>query len=309
MKKILTLTVVLSVIFSNSAYAICGLKWENIGKVPDYQVNAKPQGLTFYDAHEKALVFSNHYESASKEVTHGSRIYYIPLSEFPMTDAKLAKLKSFTLSPKHKHVAGLAVEGATVFAVDYRSNQLLQVPLLEALQQETPYKYQTTDLKGLSGLEFKCEGNDELFGVSEFKVFGDCSTGLYSSRDRMKKNSNQPISSYTNVDYSQGLTFATIDDVDYLVESVNKGSAEGMGLTGIYHFGIYGTLNVPPTKDEIRFYDLSALKNGVSEDEAHRMTLPAPGPMVEDLAWDGEYLYTTDEYTMNFYRGTFIPCK
>jgi hypothetical protein len=280
--------------------AICDLKWEWIGNFPDYQINAKPQGLTFYDGTVKTLIYSAHYEEATTKVDHGSKVFFIPISSFPLDDEKLSNLKSFSLPKEHSHVAGLAMDGATLFGADYRTNQVLRISFsFEDLEKDPTYEFTTSAMKGLSGMDFLCQATSDLFILSEFKLnpFAHCSTAFFTSEEKMHKESFQPQESYVNKGYSQGLTFASIDGLEYVIESLNKGLLDPFGFK--------------PKTDEIRMYDLQSLLNGSDEKTALRAKFPTPGTMVQDLAWDGEYLYTSDEHkgSMGFYRGKFINCQ
>ncbi|MBN1572772.1 MAG: hypothetical protein JW984_06180 [Deltaproteobacteria bacterium] len=82
---------------------------------------------------------------------------------------------------------------------------------------------------------------------------------------------------YKNEGFSQGLEF--IDG--FLYESENK-------------FGI----------DILNKIDLEKLKQTRNSRKATILQYPAPEKGVEDLAWDGKSVWTSDEAVFNFFKGT-----
>ena len=175
------------------------------------------------------------------------------------------------------HTSGLAWDGTYLWAVDFKSNLAYCMDLERSLAEGQPsvIGYFDTTLSGTSACCFVDFQGERYLAISDF--MNSCRTIFVkpdpSLEQHTAKNSIQ--FSYLNEGFSQGLEF--IDG--YLWESENK-------------IGI----------DVINKMDLSLL--GKTRD-AQRSTITqynAPSKMVEDLAWDGECMWTSDESDFNFYR-------
>lgn len=247
----------------------------------------------------------------------GSRIFFIPKQSLPLTKENRKDLSVIALPSEYKHVAGLAVsENQKLYAVDYRTNVLITIDLARAFANAgmVVRSYPIALEGGLSGLALSCikNGSGEeisLVGISGFGILGKCDTALFEECNLVRNSEEEaaPWCTYKNSGYSQGLTFLEFDGTTYFVEAMNKGWAEGLGITSYVPYGFgtpYSLPSIKPQTDYLNFFDLEDLLAAKSPEEALTFTLPGPGPMIEDLAWDGEYLYTTDEMFYGLYRGT-----
>ena len=175
------------------------------------------------------------------------------------------------------HTSGLAWDGVNLWGVDFKSNLAYCIDLERSLtdSQPTINGYFDTTLNGTIACCFVDFQDTRYLAISDF--MNSCNTIFVQVDIALEENTakNAVKFSYRNEGFSQGLEF--IDG--YLWESENK-------------IGI----------DIINKMDLAVLEE---TRDARRSTVTqfnAPSKMVEDLAWDGEFMWTSDESDFSFYR-------
>ena len=211
------------------------------------------------------LIFANTWKDTR------SRVYRI-------NPTKMAIEGHFDMPSDARHTSGLAWDGKHIWAADYSSNQCYQIDLdasFVAGQARVVGAFPT----GLRGTSACCivryEGR-ELLAISDFmnsrkSLFVDHINAIEKGTAR-----ESIVFSYRNEGYSQGLEF----DGKFIYESENK-----LGYDVINKIAI----------DKLDF-ERDSVKATVRQ-----YTAPYRG--IEDLAWDGEAFWTTDERSFCFYRG------
>lgn len=186
-------------------------------------------------------------------------------------------LRSFKMEKEAVHVSGLAYDGRHLWAVDYVSNRCYKLDLEASFQQRRAVVlgHFATGLKGTSACcLLKIEGRDYL-AISDFMrtrktYIVDHEAAL--ARGTMSENI---VFAYRNEGFSQGLEW----DGRYLYESENKAGV-----------------------DVINQMDFAVLRAHQDARAATVRQFNAPGKAVEDIAFDGERLYTSDERDFMFHR-------
>lgn len=235
------------------------LKWEDKGFTPDFNMEYKPQGLTFIS---KDLLFSYHMKNK------GSKVFLIS------TDNMNVK-GSFNMPYDALHTSGLAWDGSFLWAVDYLSNKVYKIDVDSSLTSNKAKVISSfsTGLKGSSACTYLKLRGDGYIVISDFMNTGR----IYFMNINKSLKKKRPIYdfSFIGAGFSQGLT----TDGVYLydsngnigVDKIYKIDIEKAILKGSYKYGIVSEFN-------------------------------APNAMVEDLAYDGKYIWTSDESTFKFYR-------
>jgi len=176
------------------------------------------------------------------------------------------------------HTSGLAWDGAHVWGVDYISNFAYCFDLERSLAESAPKeigRFRTT-LKGTSACCFIPWDGQTYLAISDF--MRTKRTILVRHHEAIERGSADGciVFSYRNEGFSQGLEFAE----NYLYEAENKRGY-----------------------DVINKIDPDLLGQTKDSRSATIKQFSAPNGGVEDLAWDGEFLWTSDEVTFRFYRG------
>lgn len=247
--------------------------WQALGPSPDGEQAYPPQGATVAN---DDLLLTNHWNEARSE------LYQVD----PESGTVLAQA---TLPSEATHTSGLAWDGEWLWAVDHAANTLYQLDRAATFETgaavvEASYD---TGLRGASGLTVLEVDDSAYLAVSDF-VWSIQTTPMLpmgSARtyvvprptlDEPGSLTDAAILSYPNGGYSQGLTW----DGTYLYESLNN----------------LGT-------DRVEVLDVEA---AVRERDGNRVTrlgsFAGPAGRIEDLATDGETLWTTDEGTYELYR-------
>jgi hypothetical protein len=237
--------------------------WTDLGPVPGADLRYPPQGLTWTGKH---LVFTNHWNDKR------SGLYV--LDPFP-----LRVLAESAMPPEAVHTSGLAWDGESFWAVDYRDNRLYRFSWdPDGPDREPAFRAShPTGLQGTSAIaSLRVEGIGYL-AISDFR--GTRST-YFLRTDRVSELDRGPLPAvadlaYRNGGFSQGL----VSDGEYLYEAVNNWGTDRIEV-----------MDVKPAlacRDPSKIVFLGAFRG--------------PGPSIEDLATDGRRLWTSDESTYRFY--------
>jgi glutamine cyclotransferase len=177
------------------------------------------------------------------------------------------------------HPGGLAWDGSRLWAVDYNANRLYAIDAEKsfATGRAVVVASYPTHLRRTSALAFVLHNGVPFLAISDFGAPVVSRTYLLPI-DRVGQLNDRPLRevasfSYDNGGFSQGLT----SDGRFLYEALNR-----VG------------------RDEIRV--LRVDDRGVTV----VARFDAPGDDVEDLAFDGETLYTSDEGTFRFYATQIV---
>ncbi len=213
------------------------------------------------------IVFANSWKNKK------SRIYEID----PET---MVVLRHFDMPVGAVHTSGLAWDGRHLWGVDFISNRGYCIdlePSLASGQAGVVGSFDTT-LKGTSACCIVPWNGEQHLAISDFMT--GKRTIFVRMRDAVEEGTaaNAIDFEYRNEGFSQGLEFIE----GFLYESENK-------------FGI----------DIINKIDLKVLSKTRSSRKATVAQYRAPSKGVEDLAWSGKYLWTSDETVFRFFRGTF----
>jgi hypothetical protein len=254
--------------FSWREYLLSGLharpaSWTDLGPVPAADLRYPPQGLAWTG---KRLVFTNHWNDRS------SGLYL--LDPLPLRIVAESGMPAEAV-----HTSGLAWDGESLWAVDYRVNRLYRFswnpdgPHREpAFQASYP-----TGLEGTSAIASLTVEEIRYLAISDFRRTRSTFL-LRADRVPELERSSLPVAAdlrYRNGGFSQGLAW----DGSYLYEANNN-------------WGI----------DRIDVIDVRrALKDRDPSKIAFLGSFRGPGPSIEDLATDGRRLWTSDESTYRFY--------
>lgn len=212
------------------------------------------------------IIFANTWKNTR------SRVYeYEP----PDMQAK----RTFDMPNGAVHTSGLAWDGTHLWAVDFISNRAYCIDLEPSLavgEVQLVGEFDTT-LKGTSACCIVPLNDRRYLAISDF--MHTRTTIFVRWEDALKSGSAAEAIDFTyrNEGFSQGLEFAE----GFLWESENK---QGV--------------------DIINKIDLNVLAETREARAATVAQYPAPSRGVEDLAWDGRYMWTSDESVFSFFRGT-----
>lgn len=211
------------------------------------------------------LIFANSWRNTR------SRVY-----EFD--PAAMTLLRWFDMPDGAVHTSGLAWTGQHLWAVDFKSNLAYKIDLESSLSRQECVvigRFETT-LRGTSACCIIRRGDEEYLAISDYRrtrrvIFVRAEEALAAGTA-----SGSIAHQYLNEGFSQGL-----ECVDGCIfESENK-----LGI------------------DIINQMDLERLLESGRSRDATIKQFPAPYRGVEDLAWDGEHFWTTDERSFRFYKG------
>ena len=213
------------------------------------------------------ILFANSWKNRK------SRVYEI----VPET---MAIRRYFDMPEEAVHTSGLAWDGEYLWGVDYVSNRGYCIDLEASLSAGRARVVGTFDstLKGTSACCIVPWKDDRYLAISDFMRAGR--TIFVRMRDAVREGTAAAAIDfeYRNEGFSQGLEY--IDG--FLYEAENK-----LGV------------------DVINKIDMARL---VETRDARKATVSqyrAPSRGVEDLAWSGKHLWTSDETVWRFFRGTF----
>lgn len=210
------------------------------------------------------IIFANSWKNTR------SRVYcYQP--------PKMEPVAQFDMPAEAVHTSGLAWDGEHLWAVDYISNFCYQIDLAESLRtgQARMLGKFPTGLKGTSACALLRYEGQEVLAISDF--MRTRKTYVVRHRQAVADGSmaGAVVFAYANEGFSQGLVW----DGQHLYESENK---RGVNV--------------------VNQMDVDRLARTRSARASTVVQYDAPDRGVEDLAWDGQYLYTSDEVAFRFYR-------
>ena len=215
---------------------------------------------------DNKIIFANTWKNKR------SRVYEID----PQT---MTILRHFDMPPEAVHTSGLAWDGQYLWGVDHISNLAYCIDLELSLSKQEVHvigSFDTT-LKGTSAcciVEWK---DNRYLAISDFMktrrtIFVRIPQALKAGTAKSAIDFE-----YINEGFSQGLEFVN----GFLLESENK-----IG------------------KDIVNKIDMDKLNKFHNSRKAAIQQYDAPGSGVEDLAWDGSSLWTSDEYLFRFFKAS-----
>lgn len=194
-----------------------------------------------------------------------------------MDPQNMGVLRSFDMPQGAVHTSGLAYDGSFLWAVDYISNRCYKIDLEVSLK------------------------------TGEAAVTGSFSTGLNGTSAccflQWKGALRLAISDFMNtrktyiIRHEQALSHGTMTD-DVVFAYANEGFSQGLMWDGMSLYESENKWGI----NALNKIDLGKLELTGSARKATIRQFNAPGRGVEDLAWDGEHIYTSDEKSFRFYR-------
>lgn len=211
------------------------------------------------------LIFANTWKDAR------SRVY-----EFE--PASMQVQRTFDMPAEAVHTSGLAWDGERLWAVDHRSNLAYLLDLEGSLDSGVAHvlgRFDTT-LKGTSACCIVPWNGRRCLAISDF--MRSRRTILVRMEEALTSGTAEGHIEFTyrNDGLSQGLEYFD----GYLYEAENKWGVDVINQISL---------------DQLRLTP-----------DARRATVrqyPAPSRGVEDLAWDGASLWTSDESVFRFFQG------
>jgi glutamine cyclotransferase len=215
------------------------------------------------------IIFANTWKNTR------SRVYEI--------DPSSMEIKRFFDMPEEAvHTSGFGWDGKLLWGVDYISNRAYCINLKESLAKgeiSLVGSFDTT-LKGTSACCIIPWEGKEYLAISDFM---NTRRTIFVEMEKALKDGTAEkhiVFDYRNEGFSQGLEY--IDG--FLYESENK-----LGF------------------DIVNKMDLKKLKQTRDARKSTILQYPAPNKGVEDLAWDGKFVWTSDEAVFRFFKGTLSP--
>lgn len=210
------------------------------------------------------LILANTWHDAK------SRIYEIDPDSMKV-------LRWFDMPAEACHTSGLAWDNAHLWAVDYRSNKAYRIDIEASLESSLAAivgEFKTT-LRGTSACCFMPWRGETRLVISDF-----CNTGSTIVVDHVKALASGTargaiVFRYKNQRFSQGLTYA----LGHLWEAENRLSCSVVNM-------------ICPDK-------LRCCRNSA---EATVAQFAGPSCFIEDLAWDGRRLWTSDESKFHIHK-------
>lgn len=212
------------------------------------------------------LIFANSWRNTK------SRVYEID-------PASMTIERTFDMPPEAVHTSGFAWDGEHLWGVDYISNRAYCIDLEKSLAAGAVHLvgHFNTTLRGSSACCIVPWNGRQCLAISDFM----------RSRRTIFVRKEEALAAgtaaghiefeYTNEGWSQGLEYVE----GYLFEAENKA----------------GT-------DVINKISLEQLRQTPHARKATVRQYAAPAGGVEDLAWDGTALWTSDESVFRFFRGS-----
>ncbi|MBZ0266246.1 hypothetical protein K8I28_16430 [bacterium] len=213
------------------------------------------------------IIFANTWKNTR------SRVY-----EFHPATMKI--LRTFDMPEGAVHTSGLAFDGTYLWGVDYRSNRAYCIDLeLSLVEGEVKLigSFETS-LKGTSACCIIPWEGDTLLAISDF--MNSRQTIFVKMIEALKAGTaaGNIVFTYKNEGFSQGLEYFD----GFLYESENKAG-----------------------KNIVNKMNPKLLRETHDARKSIVVQYPAPGSGVEDLAWDGDGIWTSDEHVFKFFRGVF----
>lgn len=201
----------------------------------------------------------------------------LPSRVFRISSEMLADSGSFEMPKDATHTSGLAWDGEYLWAVDHRARRCYKMDLASSFSVGIAQIVGAFDtgLDGTSACCFLMYRGARVLAISQFRKGRE--TVFVNHQDAILDESveGHQVFAYRNEGFSQGLEF----DGNYLYESENKAG------TGV-----------------INKIDLSLLMNTKDSFLSTIAQYDAPGWGVEDLAWDGHEMWTTDEHNFRLFK-------
>jgi len=197
---------------------------------------------------------------------------------YEIDPATMELLRHFDMPEEAVHTSGFTWDGEHLWGVDYISNRAYRLDLEPSFASGAAVvagSFDTT-LEGTSACCMVPWKGKKLLAISDFMnsrdtIFVDTAAALDAG------SADAAIAfKYRNEGFSQGLEFAE----GYLYESENK-----LG------------------KSVINKMDLEKLEQTGDAVQSLVKQYRGPDAGVEDLAWDGQYMWTSDEKVFRFFRG------
>ena len=211
------------------------------------------------------IIFANTWKNTR------SRVYQIDPRDMQI-------LASFDMPPEAVHTSGLAWDGRRLWAVDHVANRGYCLDLTASLAsgRATVLGWFDTTLRGTSACCLVPWHGKLTLAISDFMHSRRTIVVDHEEALRSGSAKNAILFAYGNEGFSQGLEYAE----GFLYEAENKA----------------GT-------DVINRIDPARLALTRSARKATVRQYAAPGGGVEDLAWDGRAMWTSDETVFRFFKG------
>lgn len=210
------------------------------------------------------LIFANSWKNKK------SRVYKI--------NPKTMEIEAyFDMPPEAVHTSGLSWDGMYAWAVDYKANRAYKIDIEASFKAQkcTCLGSFSTSLKGTSACCFISYKEKTVLVISDFMHSRKVIAVDQEQCIRDGTTLGNVLAYYRNQGFSQGLT----SDGTYLYESENKKPVSVINKIDI----------------EKAFNTHSLAKAIIAQ-----FKTPAPG--IEDLAYDGQCFWSSDETTFMFYR-------
>lgn len=218
---------------------------------------------------EGKILFANTWQDRN------SRVYEID-------PATMEVGRTFDMPAEAVHTSGLAWDGNLLWGVDYRSHRVYAIRLEESLssgEARLEGSFAST-LRGTSACCILPFEEGSCLAISDFMHSRKTIFVRHHEALSAGTAAGHIVFSYANEGFSQGLEYAQ----GFLWESENK----------------WG-------RNVINKMDMDRLRETGDARSATVTQYPAPSGGVEDLAWDGAHLWTSDETEYRFFRGTIEP--
>ena len=186
-------------------------------------------------------------------------------------------LRYFDMPDDAVHTSGLSWDGEFLYAVDYKSNKAYCInvePSFKNKKAQLIGSFDTT-LKGTSACCIVPIEDRKYLAISDFTRTRKTIIVDFQKALEERTAMNSILTYYLNDGFSQGLEYIA----GYLYESENK--------KGI---------------DVINKMDISLLLKTKDARKSTVVQFNGPSKGVEDLAWDGKYLWTSDESVFKVFK-------
>ncbi len=254
--------------------------WTELGPVPRARERFRPQGLAFDG---EMLWLTDHHRNAR------SHLYRLdPASLEVSLDARMPA--------GALHPGGLALHDGLLWALDYVSTQLLAIDPERTL--ETGHVHVearlATGLAAASGLTGLTVDGETYLAFSDF---------LWRLQTTPPRPDGSAMTYVVPADALDALGKATVPELAVLAYD-NGGFSQGLTWDGDALLEACNNLGI----DRVEVLDVrDAIRAGDPELIDRRGAFLGPGPMIEDMATDGERLWTSDEGTFRVYERPGVP--
>lgn len=240
--------------------------WKDHFETPGKAKDHRPQGMTYIEIDgKKRLVL------AVSENDQSGRFYV-----YEIKNGKLTLETKIPTPEDAVHTSGLDWDGTNLWAIDFKSHRIYKIDFRESLAEGSSVVTHSVDtgLTGSGSIALMPSWRNGYIAISDFRETGR--TYLVPLADAFveKPVPEKAEYSYKNGYFVQGMMF----DGTHLFETNN-------------HLGSAMIYQIDPDKT----VDAKDFRAGVVG------IFAAPGFMVEDIATDGETVWTTDERTFRLY--------